>query len=106
VTILPTQQLEGFGTIISESLACGTSVLVTPVGGMPEALASFSPELIAQSAAPTDIALALDAVVDGRTPLPPRDAARAYAVKNYSWPVVAAQVRAVFEGAIRERAGD
>jgi glycosyltransferase involved in cell wall biosynthesis len=104
LTILPTQSLEGFGTIISESLACGTPVLVTPVGGMPEAVAPFSPDLIARSAGAEDLAAAIDAVVSRRIALPQRAAARAYAIENYSWPTVYARVRAVFERAIGEHA--
>jgi glycosyltransferase involved in cell wall biosynthesis len=102
LTVLPTQLLEGFGTIISESLACGTPVLATPVGGMPEALAPFSPQLLASSARPDDLAAALDGVISKRIALPDREAARSYAVDNYSWPKVYARVRAVFEQAIRE----
>jgi glycosyltransferase involved in cell wall biosynthesis len=103
LTILPTQALEGFGTIISESLACGTPVAVTPVGGMPEALASFSPQLIARSPGAEDIAALLDAAASQRIVLPDRVAARRYAVEHYAWPNVYSRVRAVFEQAMRER---
>ncbi len=101
VTILPTQSLEGFGTIISESLACGTPVIVTPVGGMPEAVAPLGRDLIAASATPRDIAGRMCAVVDGTLVLPDHDACRAYAVENYSWPLVYDRIRAVFQAAKR-----
>ena len=95
VTVLPTQSLEGFGTIISESLACGTPVIVTPVGGMPEAVAPLGAGLIARSASPDDIAERMDAVLCRTVPLPDRETCRAYA-KRFDWNAVGAQVRAVF----------
>jgi glycosyltransferase involved in cell wall biosynthesis len=96
VTILPTQSLEGFGTIISESLACGTPVIVTPVGGMPEAVAPLGNGLIARSASPEDIAERMDAVLRGTLILPDHEACRTYAVENYDWVTVWQRVRSVF----------
>jgi glycosyltransferase involved in cell wall biosynthesis len=95
VTLLPSQSLEGFGTIIGESLACGTPVIVTPVGGMPEAVAPLSADLVTRSAGPEHIAERMDAVLRGTLTLPDRAACRAYAVKSFAWPVVAQRVRTV-----------
>jgi glycosyltransferase involved in cell wall biosynthesis len=39
--ILPTRHLEGFGLVTPESMACGTPVLGTPVGGTKEILTGF-----------------------------------------------------------------
>ena len=33
VSVMPTQSLEGFGLSTAESLACGTPVVATPLGG-------------------------------------------------------------------------
>lgn len=96
VTIVPSQALEGFGAIICESLACGTPVIVTPVGGMPEAVSPLSAELIAYSAAPTDIAERMAARLRGSLALPNAAACRKYALEHYDWSVVYARVRAVF----------
>ncbi len=46
ISVVPTVALEGFGLITVESLASGTPVLVTPVGGLPEAVAGLSPDLV------------------------------------------------------------
>jgi glycosyltransferase involved in cell wall biosynthesis len=96
ITILPTQSLEGFGTIISESLACGTPVIVTPIGGMPEIVAPLGTDLIAKSASPADIAERMRAALDGTLKLPSADTCRAYAVEHFSWSSVVQQIRTVF----------
>jgi glycosyltransferase involved in cell wall biosynthesis len=104
-TILPTQSLEGFGTIISESLACGTPVIVTPVGGMPEAVTPLSGELITRSIKPEDIAERMDALIRGTLSVPDAAECRAYAVEQFDWNVVIERVRAVFARAsVRARA--
>ena len=103
VTILPTQSLEGFGTVIGESLACATPVIVTPVGGMPEAVVPLQADLVARTAAPGDIAERMSAVMDGRLRLPERSTCRAYALEHFDWPTVAEGVRSVFATSRRTR---
>jgi glycosyltransferase involved in cell wall biosynthesis len=95
VTVVPSQDLEGFGSIIAESLACGTPVIATPVGGMPEWLAPLEPSLVIDGCERASIARALEAVLTARTPLPDPQRCRTYALQTFSWPVVAAGVRAV-----------
>lgn len=97
-TILPTQSLEGFGTIISESLACGTPVIVTPVGGMPEAVAPLDPQLIASGVTPNHIAERMRAVLDGSLVGPDTATCRAYAEEHYDWRAVWQRIRTVFRG--------
>lgn len=41
-TLVPTVALEGFGLIVMESMACGTPVIATRVGGLPEAMGPYS----------------------------------------------------------------
>ena len=96
VTILPTQSLEGFGTIITESLACEMPVIVTPIGGMPEVVAPLGAGLIAHSARPEDIAERICAVLDGNLTLPDAESCRRYAVDAFAWQGVAQRVRTIF----------
>lgn len=96
VTVLPTQSLEGFGTIISESLACGTPVIVTPVGGMPEAVEGLDSRLVTNSSKPEDIAHHLVRAARNRHALPSSKACRAFAQDRFDWRVVYARIRKVF----------
>lgn len=95
LTIMPSQSLEGFGLVLLESLACGTPALCTPVGGMPEVIEPFSPDLITNS--PEEIALAekLEELLTGKVPIPSRNACREYVVTNFDWQKIAKQVRQV-----------
>jgi glycosyltransferase involved in cell wall biosynthesis len=95
LTVMPSQSLEGFGLVLLESLACGTPVLCTPVGGMPEVLNALCPDLITESADETAIAERLSDLVTGKLALPSRSACREYASSRFDWQIVAPQVRDV-----------
>ncbi len=95
LSVMPSQTLEGFGLALIESLACGTPVLCTPVGGMPEILAPFSPDLIASSPEATAIAERLEELLIGLVPLPSRAACREYASTHFEWCKITTQVRKV-----------
>jgi glycosyltransferase involved in cell wall biosynthesis len=45
---MPTHQLEGFGLVTVEALACGTPVLGTPVGAIPEVLGAIDSALVTE----------------------------------------------------------
>jgi len=95
LTVVPSQSLEGFGLVILESLACGTPALCTPVGGMPEILNGFSPELITSSADADAIATTVKAALNGSIKLPNRSACRDHATAHFNWPKIAGQVEQV-----------
>ncbi|MDE1178850.1 MAG: glycosyltransferase family 4 protein [Edaphobacter sp.] len=100
VSIVPTQALEGFGMITLESLASGTPVLVTPVGGLPEVIRPFAPDCVLADTSTDSITETLTSFLTGAQALPSSDACRAYAVKNFDWPVIAAKTRHVYEEAL------
>jgi glycosyltransferase involved in cell wall biosynthesis len=95
LTVVPSQSLEGFGLILLESLACGTPVLSTPVGGMPEVLRPFQPTLVTDTPAADALATRIVELLTGSIPLPDRAACREYAIDNYDWKIIAPQVREV-----------
>jgi glycosyltransferase involved in cell wall biosynthesis len=95
LTVVPSQSLEGFGLILLESLACGTPVLSTPVGGMPEVLSPFQPSLITETPVSEALSTRLIDLLTGKIILPDRAACREYAVSNYDWKILAPKVRNV-----------
>jgi glycosyltransferase involved in cell wall biosynthesis len=95
LTIMPSQSLEGFGLVLLESLACGTPVLCTPVGGMPEVLSPFCRDLITESSDEMAIAERLGDLLTGKFYLPSRSACREYASSHFDWQIIAPQVRDV-----------
>lgn len=95
LSVMPSQSFEGFGLAILESLACGTPILCTPVGGMPEILEPFSPDLITSSTEAEAIAQRLEEVLLGKLPIPSAQACRQYAVTHFNWEKIALEVRQV-----------
>jgi glycosyltransferase involved in cell wall biosynthesis len=95
LTVVPSQSLEGFGLVLLESLACGTPVLSTPVGGMPEVLRPFEPNLVTDNPTAISIGDRLIKYLGGDLVLPDRQSCRDYAVQNYDWKSIAPQVKAV-----------
>jgi glycosyltransferase involved in cell wall biosynthesis len=88
--ILPTEHLEGFGLVTPESMACGTPVLGTPVGGTREILSGFEPRFLFDSNTAKAMADGIREVLSGYVPFGKeydelRTRCREYAVTNYSW---------------------
>lgn len=95
LTVVPSQDLEGFGLILLESLACGTPVLSTPVGGMPEVLRPFDANLVSENRSAGAMGDRLLQFLTGKLDLPSRDACRTYATENFDWKIIAPRVKEV-----------
>ncbi len=63
LVVMPSLQLEGFGLVTVEAMACGTPVLGTPVGAIPEILNQVDPILVAQGTDGRSLAKALNVVL-------------------------------------------
>jgi len=89
--VLPTRELEGFGLVTVEALACGTPVLGTPIGATPELLDPLDPALVFDAATPEAIGARLVAFLERLDRDPAaiarlRHAARLHAERHYGWP--------------------
>ena len=100
LTVVPSQTLEGFGMITLESLASGTAVFVSPIGGLPEVIGPFAPQCVFDGTSAKEIQVALAEALCGQRSLPTAEECRQYASKNFSWPVIAERIHAVYQEAL------
>lgn len=96
ISIVPSQSLEGFSLSVLESLACGTPVLVTPVGGLPEAVSALDPGLVFPAKDSAAIANGLDLFLRGGVPFPTPFQCRKYVEVNFAWPLIAQKVKDLY----------
>jgi glycosyltransferase involved in cell wall biosynthesis len=96
VSVVPSVALEGFGLAAAESLACGTPVLVTPVGGLPEVVADLSPDLVLAGKEPEAIADGLIGLFSGELRGPSQAACADYVRERFDWPIIARRVAAFY----------
>ena len=88
--VLPTRDLEGFGLVTPESMACGTPVVGTPVGGTKEILSKFEPGFLFADNSPRAIAAGIERMArqydlndDAYRQL--RKRCREFVEENYAW---------------------
>jgi glycosyltransferase involved in cell wall biosynthesis len=99
-SVVPTIALEGFGLIVVESLAAGTPVLGTPVGGIPEILRPFSEDLVFEGCNPEQLATGIIEALLGDRILPSSQACLNYVTENYHWHKIAQQIKLVYQSAL------
>ncbi len=102
VSVLPSTSLEGFGLAVLESLACGVPVVVTDVGGLPDAVGGLDPTLVVPSGDPGRLGLRLKQALEGRAPT--AEQCRRHA-ETFDWQRVAEQHRQVYREAQDEVSG-
>src|SRR2546425_8600823 len=90
VFVLPTRELEGFGLVTVEALACGTPVLGTPVGATPEILRALCPTPVFRGPTPALMAEDLRRFLEAERRDPEaharlREACRRHVEAHYTW---------------------
>jgi len=99
VSIVPSSALEGFGLISLESLACGTPVLVTPVGGLPDTVRGLSGDLVLKGTSSDHISDGLRGWLDGSLKLPTREECREHVMRGFTWESITKRVCEVYQKA-------
>ena len=90
--VLPTVELEGFGLVLIEAMACGTPSMGTPVAAIPEVL---EPEALFPGIQPDDLASGVNRFLSS-----PRPEGMREKVEKYAWPRVAKKAEEVLMKAL------
>lgn len=96
VTVVPTADLEGFGLVAVESMAAGTPVLVTPIGGLPEVVSGLSKAMVLDGVDAHHIADGIARALGDASFLPNAEACRSYARNKFDWRVIVPQIAAIY----------
>jgi len=88
---------EGWPNVLLEAMACGTPVIASNVGGIPEIVAGPAAGMLLQTSDHSSIARA---VTDLRAQLPDRNATRAYA-EQFAWDATTAGQLKIFRSIIK-----
>jgi glycosyltransferase involved in cell wall biosynthesis len=96
-SVVPTLSFEGFGMIAIESLAAGTPVLATPVGGIPEILKPFCEDLLFEGCSVEQLVRGITEALSHQRLLPTSEVCQAYIRENYAWDKIARQIKFVYQ---------
>lgn len=104
VVLLPTRELEGFGLVLIESMACGTPAMGTAVGAIPEVLTALDPNLVVRAADSEAIAGSIARIAGDRPWREDlRKRCRAFVAERYDWRRVIVGVEKALEESLQNR---
>ncbi len=95
--IMPTEELEGFGILTLEALACNTPVIGTPIGGIAEVLNPLGQEFLTRDNSANAIREKLDWASSNRTELTVTEKYRHFVEKTYDWHKLILQIENVLK---------
>jgi len=98
VFCLPSRK-EGFGAVLIEALACGTPVVATSVGGIPEIVAEGQVGRLVRSRDPKEMAACIEEVMETRWD---RQRLRDYVAERFSFDVVTKKLLEMYGSVMRE----
>ena len=98
VSVVPSLALEGFGLVVLEALACGTPVVVSDAGGLPEAVAGLDGALVVPAGDEATLATRLEQARAASVPLPTPQACREHA-ERFTWERAAQRHRRAYAAA-------
>jgi alpha-maltose-1-phosphate synthase len=95
---------EPLGIVNLEAMACGTAVVASRTGGIPEVVADGETGLLVPPGEPEPLAVALNALIrDPDRAAAMGQAGRKRAVAEFGWPAIAAQVAALYAELVTTR---
>ena len=101
--VLPTQELEGFGLVTLEAMACGTPALGTPVGGTVDLLSGFDSRCLCPDSSASGISEGIVRLMSNfRTFQDLTSRTRPFVENGYSWDRIADMVEGVYFDMIRQ----
>lgn len=95
--IMPAEELEGFGILTLEALACNTPVIGTPIGGIPEVLNPLGQEFLTRDNSANAIREKLNWACSNRTELTITKKYRHFVEQIYDWHQIISQIENVLK---------